>query len=176
MRVAHVDRRRVSHRSRLEVEMQCVHWPRQLDIRPVEPSWTHIDAHPAVGQRLRRQVAGHRADHLDATPGLARQQIDHAAGGVAAGPASAPSGLRMRMKASAVEPSGAGSMAMNWSHPTPGASIGDRRGARGGEAQRTGAFVENDEVVAAAMHLEEARHTIGYMRRRGGGGRGTSRP
>ena len=34
-------------------------------------------------------------------------------------PASAPSGLRMRMKASALEFGGGGSMAMNWSQPTP---------------------------------------------------------
>ncbi len=34
-------------------------------------------------------------------------------------PASAPSGLRMRMKASALEPNGGGSMVMNWSQPMP---------------------------------------------------------
>ena len=76
--------------------------------------------HPAVRQRLGGQVAGDGADHL-AAAGRSRAPADAATQRVALpqAPASAPSGLRMRMKASALESSGGGSMTMNWSQPTP---------------------------------------------------------
>ena len=168
VRVAHAGRRRISHRPRREVEVQRVHRPRQRDVVPAEPRRPHIDAHPPVGERLRRQVAGGGANDLGAPPGLARQQIGHAAGGVAAGPGLGTVGI-----ADAHEGIGVGVCRRRLDGDElvaahAGAPVGDRRGAPGGQAERTGAFVEHDEVVAAAMHLEEARHGEGI----GGGGAG----
>ena len=107
------------------------------------------------------QVAGDGADDLDAAAGLARQQIDDAAGGVAAGPGLGAVGV-----ADAHEGIGVG--AWRWRldgdelvAADAGAPVGDRRGAAGGQAERAGALVEHDEVVAAAVHLEEARHAEG---------------
>ena len=120
------------------------------------------------GQRLRRQVAGDGADDLGAPPGLARQQIDDAAGGVATGPglgavgvADAHEGIGVRVRRWRLD--GDELVAAH-----AGAPVGDRGCAAGGQAERAGAFVEHDEVVAAAVHLEEARHGEGI----GGGGAG----
>ena len=73
------------------------------------------------------------------------------------------------MKASALEPGGGGSMTMNWSQPTPVRRSAIAAARAGGEAERAGAFVEHDEVVAAAVHLEEARHRDGICVRSGRG-------
>ena len=64
--------------------MQRVHRPRQRNVRPVQPRRPHVDPHPPIGQRFGGQVAGDGADHLDAPPGLPRQQIGDAARGIAA--------------------------------------------------------------------------------------------
>ena len=98
---------------------------------------------------------------LDAAAGLARQQIDHAAGGVAAGP-----GLGAVWVADAHEGIGVGVWRGRLDGDElvaadAGAPVRDRCGAAGGEAERARAFVEHDEVVAAAVHLEEARHGEG---------------
>jgi hypothetical protein len=97
-------------------------------------SGTHIDAHATVGQHLRRQIAGHRTDYLDATAGLARQQIDDAASGVAAG-----SGLRTVRVADAHKGIDIGAFRCRLDRneliaPHAGASIGDRRRAPGRQA------------------------------------------
>ena len=61
----------------------------------------------------------------------------------------------------------------------PGAPMGDRRRARFGQPKRTSAFVDHDEVVPAAMHLEERhQHDGGYrhFRRRAPSARKTEKP
>ena len=166
VRIAHAGGRRIGHRPRREVEVQRVHRPRQRDVRPVEPRRPHVDAHAAVGERLGGQVAGGGADDLGAAAGLARQQIGDAAGGVAAGPGLGAVGV-----ADAHEGIGVGVWRRRLDGDElvaadAGAPVGDRGGAAGREAERAGALVEHDEVVAAAVHLEEARHGEGIC---GGG-------
>ena len=162
VRVAHAGRRRIGDRPGREVEVQRVHRAGQRDVAPVEPRRPHVDRAPARRPAPRRAGCRRRCG----SPGRGRpvsRASRSATQRVALpqAPASPPSGLRMRMKASASEPAGAGSIAMNWSQPTPVRRSAIAAARRGREAKRAGAFVEHDEVVAAAVHLEEARHGEG---------------
>ena len=114
--------------------MQRVHRPRQRDLGPVEPRRPHVDA--ARGRRAAPRRAGRRR-WCGST--WMRRPVSRASRSTTQrvalpqAPASAPSGLRMRMKASALELGGGGSMAMNWSQPMPvrrSAIAAARRGVR----------------------------------------------
>ena len=54
-----------------------------------------------------------------------------------------------------------------------GAPVGDGGGAGGGQTERAGALVQDDEIVAAAVHFYEARHAEGIG---AGGERGRVSP
>ena len=124
----------------------------QRNVGPVEPCRPHVDAHPPIRQRLGGQVAGDGADHLDAPPGLRISRSATQRVALPQAPASPPSGLRMRMKASALDwPAPARWRSADRS-PRPGA-VGDRRAPRGKANGRR--VVEHDEVVAEAVHLSE---------------------
>ena len=95
-------RRRIGHRPERQVQVQRVHRPRQRDVRPVQPGRPHVHLHPPV--RPARRPAGCR--RRCGSPG-ARRPVSAASSpatqrvALPQAPASAPSGLRMRMKASA---------------------------------------------------------------------------
>ena len=88
-------------------------------------------------------------------PVSARQQVGDAAGGVAAGAGLGAVGVADAHEGIGVGAGGGGSMTMNWSQPMPvrRSAMAAARGGR--EAERAGALVEHDEVVAAAVHLDE---------------------
>ncbi len=93
--------------------------------------------------------------------GFARQQVGDATGGVAAGAGFGP--VRI---ADAHERIGVGMGRRGVDHDQlvaadAGSSVGDRGGAGWREVKRMGAHVEHDEVVAAAVHFDEARHGEG---------------
>ena len=67
---------------------------------------------------------------------------------------SPPSALRMRMKASARAAAG-GSMTMSWSQPTPVCRSAMARTCSAFSASGAAPRVEDDEVVAEPMHLDE---------------------
>ena len=96
-----------------------------------------------------------------AVAGFGVQQMGDAAGGVAAGPRLSAIGI-----ADAHEHIGAG--ARRFQHDELIATdaempVRNGRGQRRGEAERAGAVVKNDEVVAAAMHLDEIGDHGGYI-------------
>ena len=136
VRIAHAGGRRIGHRPRREVEMQRVHRPRQRDVGPVEPRRPHIDAHPPVGQRLGGQVAGDGADDLRRAGPVSRasrsttQRV-----ALPQAPASAPSGLRMRMKASALRVRRRRLDGDELVAADAGAPVGDRGRARAGSGR-----------------------------------------
>ena len=105
---------------------------------------------------------------MGAPAGLGGQQSGDAAGGVAAGPglgavgvADAHEGIGGRVVRRRLDDD-------ELVAADAGAAVGDGGGTAGGEAERAGALVEHDEVVSAAVHLDEPRHGEGI----GGAGAG----
>ena len=96
-----------------------------------------------------------------AAAGLTRQDRGNAAGGVAAGPGLGAVGVADTHEGIGVA---VGRRRLDGDELVAahaGAPVGDRGRAARRQAERAGALVEHDEVVAAAVHLEEARHAEG---------------
>ena len=73
---------------------------------------------------------------------------------------SPPSAFQIRILTSATSE---GSSRITWSQPTPGAPVGDRPRPRRVHRHRALARVEDDEIVAEAVHLVEAGHVEGDL-------------
>ncbi len=161
VRIAHAGRRRIGERAGGEVQVQRVHRRGRAGCRasPAAPA----PCRRAPGRRAAPRPAGRRrrcGSTWRRAAGLAHQQVGDAAGGVAAGAglgavgvADAHEGVGVAVRRRLDDDELVAADA--------GAPVGDRGGAGRREAERAGALVEHDEVVAAAVHLEEARHGVG---------------
>ena len=128
----------------------------QRDVAPAEPRRPHVDPHRPSASTSAGRVPATVCNRPGVCAGLARQQPATQRVALPQAPASEPSGLRMRMKASASRPGGRLDDDQLVAADA-GAAVGDRRGPRRRQAERTRPLVEHDEVVPAAMHLYEAR-------------------
>ena len=109
VRIAHAGGGRVGHRPERQVEMQRVHRPRPAGCRASPAAAGPMSTlHPPVRQHVGRQIAGDGRGSPDARRPVSRsQQAATQRVALPQAPASPPSGLRMRMKASALEPAAA---------------------------------------------------------------------
>ena len=127
----------------------------QGDAGPVEAGAAHVDAEAAVGEAFSREVAGDGADDLVGAAVLLEQEVGDAAGGVAAG-----AGLGAVGVVDAHEQVGVGAGRGRFEGDElvaadAGAAVAEGGDARGGEAEGAAAVVEDDEVVAGAVHFHK---------------------
>ena len=154
VRVADADRHRIAERSGLDAEMERVGLAGQGDRSPIQPHRSQVDGDPPVAGRRGGQQPGLGLDGR--FPG-ARLGHDH--GGDAARAVAAGLGLAAVGVMNAQEDVGGAVNACLEDKQLVAAdapaAVGDGPRLGGADAERPGTRVEDHEIVAEAMHLDE---------------------
>ena len=145
-----------------QVEMQRIHRACERNLLPFQPRRPHVDGDPPAAGILGHDHAGRRIDGHPARPALAHQQLRHAARGVAAGLDLATVGI--------ADPQGRVRRAVlrrldddELVAAHAGLAVGDRPCLGVAQGQGRGAGIDDDEIVAQAVHLDEGAtaHGVG---------------